>query len=347
MSTKTFISYRRDGGEIMAQLVYDRLISKGISVFYDLESLKSGAFDVKLYKEIEQCDNFLLILPAGALDRCRYEEDWVRKEIRHALSLRKNIIPLMLRGFEFPSDLPEDIKGISMYNGIRVENMDFFDAKIDKIVSMLEGGASLPTHTVTPPTVESTEPSLIAQVLTVSSPTDDDHSPAGKYSNILSTVDLASVCFHIHFTHRFSRETNVTLKMKIYNSRGRLVFDERYTANIKPTYDSMSVLWKVGSEHGCIMAEDSYRAELVLEDSGVFIYNFRLTSEKISHGFKNSVLRLFSKLETRFGISKGSISYGLTLAIIAVLVIGAVHILNRFYPGWTEYLTKPLSEWFK
>ena len=65
MKDQIFISYRRDGGEALAQLLHDRLVAKGYRVFYDIESLKSGPFDEKLYQKIEECGDFVLILPSG------------------------------------------------------------------------------------------------------------------------------------------------------------------------------------------------------------------------------------------------------------------------------------------
>ena len=62
MNGKIFISYRRDGAEAQAQIIYDRLVARGKTVFYDVESLKAGAFDTKLYMEIEKCDNFVIIV---------------------------------------------------------------------------------------------------------------------------------------------------------------------------------------------------------------------------------------------------------------------------------------------
>lgn len=137
MSKRIFISYRRDGGEVMAQLLYERFVQRGYTVFYDVETLRSGPFNKKLYKEIEECDSFILVLPNNALDRCVYSEDWVRKEIAHALICRKNVIPVMLRGFSFPEKLPKDIDALRWQNGVLIESMDCFNSKIDKIESML------------------------------------------------------------------------------------------------------------------------------------------------------------------------------------------------------------------
>ena len=135
--SKIFLSYRRDGGEVMATMLYRELTYRNFSVFYDIESLKSGPFDTRLLGQIEECDDFIVILPKGGLDRCKNEGDWVRQEIAHAIKCGKNIIPVMLRGFEFPSDLPEDIKKIASYNGVSFEAMNLFGARMDLLVSYL------------------------------------------------------------------------------------------------------------------------------------------------------------------------------------------------------------------
>ena len=43
-----FISYRRDGGESTAKILRDKLTELGYSVFFDVESLRSGDFNKKL-----------------------------------------------------------------------------------------------------------------------------------------------------------------------------------------------------------------------------------------------------------------------------------------------------------
>ena len=48
-----FLSYRRDGGMDTATLLRQTLTSKGYRVFIDVESLRSGAFNKKLYEIID------------------------------------------------------------------------------------------------------------------------------------------------------------------------------------------------------------------------------------------------------------------------------------------------------
>ena len=97
MKYNAFISYRRENGFFMAQVIHDKLLEKGISSFLDLEELRSGKFNEKLYEAIDNSDNFILILPKGSLDRCTSSEDWVRKEILEAIANKKTIYSSIMR----------------------------------------------------------------------------------------------------------------------------------------------------------------------------------------------------------------------------------------------------------
>lgn len=136
MNDQIFISYRRDGGDVTAKLICEALKNRGYTVFFDYDSLKGGVFDNRIFDAIDQCNDVILVLPPQALARCKNENDWVRQEIRHALQMRKNIIPVMMDKFEFPKKLPSDIQDVARYNGVRF-HMDFFETVIDKIVEKL------------------------------------------------------------------------------------------------------------------------------------------------------------------------------------------------------------------
>lgn len=131
-----FISYRRDGAEFLAHNIYERLKEEGYSVFQDIESLRSGPFNTALYDVIESCQDVILILPPHGLDRCINEDDWVRNEIAYALKLNKNIIPVMMPGFEWPKTLPDDIRAVCMLNGITAST-DYFNEFLKKLTSFL------------------------------------------------------------------------------------------------------------------------------------------------------------------------------------------------------------------
>jgi len=125
-----FISYRRKGGYDTAKLLYDRLRIDGYSVSFDIDTLEKGNFDDELKKRVYDCKDFLLVLNSGIFDRffdpeCDPKDDWVRQEIICALETSKNIVPLILDGFAYPKNLPEDVKNITKKNAINLEQKHF------------------------------------------------------------------------------------------------------------------------------------------------------------------------------------------------------------------------------
>ena len=136
MNYQVFISYRREGGESLAALLHERLSRMGYRVFYDVESLHSGRFNEQLLTVIENCTDLLVVLPPHALDRCVSKEDWVRREIVHALTHEKNVIPVMMRNFSFPENLPAELQDLPNREGISA-NMEYFDAVIRRIDRLL------------------------------------------------------------------------------------------------------------------------------------------------------------------------------------------------------------------
>lgn len=137
MKYNVFISYRRDGGEYTAKVLRDKLGELGYNVFFDVEALRSGDFNTKLYSVIDECKDFILVLSPGALDRCQNDDDWVRREVEYALERGKNIVPILLRGFKFPDILPPSMESVRYKNGIEA-NTEFFDAFIRKLQEFLE-----------------------------------------------------------------------------------------------------------------------------------------------------------------------------------------------------------------
>ena len=129
-----FISYRRDGGEDLARLLENKLTDRGFKVFFDVESLRSGAFNQALFEKIAECTDVLVVLPPHGLDRCVDPNDWVRLEIARSLELKKNVIPIMMRNFTFPEILSDDIDNLRYMSGISANN-EYFEATIERLVS--------------------------------------------------------------------------------------------------------------------------------------------------------------------------------------------------------------------
>lgn len=127
-----FISYRRDGGFETAKYLYDSLTRDGYSVTFDIDTLRGGRFDEALLSRVKECTDFIVILSRGCFDRildssASPENDWMRRELACALESQKNIVPIMLNGFEFPQNLPSDISKVALMNG-PMYSREYFDA---------------------------------------------------------------------------------------------------------------------------------------------------------------------------------------------------------------------------
>ncbi|XP_035210783.1 NAD(+) hydrolase sarm1-like isoform X2 [Stegodyphus dumicola] len=135
-SLDVFISYRRSNGSQLASLLKVHLQLRGFSVFIDVERLEAGKFDNNLLNSVRQARHFLLVLTANALDRCINDtecKDWVHREIVEALKCQCNIIPI-LDNFQWPEaeSLPEDMRAVSYFNGVRWIH-DYQDACVEKL----------------------------------------------------------------------------------------------------------------------------------------------------------------------------------------------------------------------
>jgi hypothetical protein len=77
-----------------------------------------------------------LISDTVELGRCQNEGDWLRQEIRHAIDRKRNIVPILARGFQMPlpQALPPDIAELPKFNGLTPAH-ELFEASIDRLVS--------------------------------------------------------------------------------------------------------------------------------------------------------------------------------------------------------------------
>lgn len=142
MKYDAFISYRRENGFFLAEVIRDHLKRHGLSSFLDIEELSAGVFDSKILGAIQEAPNFIVLLTEGALDRCSDEQDWVRKEIIEAVRLGKTIIPVMYGGFswprEWPEGMPEEVKSLKVYQAVP-GTREYLPAMIGKIISYMSG----------------------------------------------------------------------------------------------------------------------------------------------------------------------------------------------------------------
>ena len=112
-----FISYRRSSGYHLAKLLKEKLENDGITTFFDKNSIKKGKNFLKtIENNIASCSNVLVLVADDYFDRCKEKDDIVRMEIKEALRLNKNIIPILYKGTNFPKKLTKDIDEIRFKN---------------------------------------------------------------------------------------------------------------------------------------------------------------------------------------------------------------------------------------
>ena len=127
-----FISYRRTNIP-WALAIFQNLTQHGFDVFFDYNGIVSGDFESVILGNINARAHFLVILTPSALERCGEPGDWLRREIETALDSRRNIVPLMLEGFDFgspkiASQLTGKLTALKRYNGLSIPPDYFLEA---------------------------------------------------------------------------------------------------------------------------------------------------------------------------------------------------------------------------
>ena len=133
-----FISYRR-ANEAWALATFQHLKREGYDVFMDTQTNGSGAFEKTIIENIKHRAHFLVILTPSALDKCNESGDWLRREIETAIETRRNIVPIMMEGFDFDDPrLQEFLTGnlslLKRYNGLPIYSM-YFEAGMQKLIN--------------------------------------------------------------------------------------------------------------------------------------------------------------------------------------------------------------------
>lgn len=136
-----FISYRREGGFETAKMVQEKLKSLGYKVFLDYDALRSGKFNEQLYAKIEECKDFILICSPNCFERCKNQDDWLRLEILHALKQNNNIVPVIIRNFEWPKPMPNGLEDIPNMQGVAASE-ELFEAFMKRLTGFLKAKPS-------------------------------------------------------------------------------------------------------------------------------------------------------------------------------------------------------------
>jgi Flp pilus assembly protein TadD len=131
-----FISYRRTNVP-WGLAIFQNLTQHGCDVFFDFQGIASGDFEGVILENIKARAHFLVLLTPSPLERCGEPGDWFRREIETALDTQRNIVPLVLEGFDFSwptisSQLTGKLEALKRYNALRVP-FDYFDEAMNRL----------------------------------------------------------------------------------------------------------------------------------------------------------------------------------------------------------------------
>ena len=150
-----FISYRHDGGQYLALLLFEHLKAKGMKVFLDVDSMKVGHFDEQIYDVIESCKYLLFVVSPGCIKKLVEDDDWVAKELVKASEIGCKILPiymekvsiiekekidkLLMSKESVPDKLENLLKALPTFQSLEAK-ANVFDSIVDRIMDTLSEG---------------------------------------------------------------------------------------------------------------------------------------------------------------------------------------------------------------
>jgi TIR domain len=150
VSSRIFISYRRDDASAYAGRLYDRLSARfgDSQVFMDVDAIEPGIDFVQLIEEsVDAADVLIAVIGrswATAVDdeghrRLDEPDDFVRLEVAAALRRKIRVIPVLVGGAAMPAadELPPDLAGLARRNGLAITDLDWRSGT-DRLVETVE-----------------------------------------------------------------------------------------------------------------------------------------------------------------------------------------------------------------
>ncbi len=132
-----YLSFRYDGAERQARLLARWLREQGVDVFVFVDyAIQSGQnWPTALQENLERSSALIVLIDQNWLRhaddfgrrKIDNDEDWVHREIAHALSNRKSVLPVLLDDANMPpaSALSEPLRGLAEKQAVRLRSSSF------------------------------------------------------------------------------------------------------------------------------------------------------------------------------------------------------------------------------
>jgi tetratricopeptide (TPR) repeat protein len=236
MNNSVFISYRRSVSSYIARAVFQDLRTNGIDAFMDVESIDSGQFDTIILNQIAARPYFLLILTPGTLDRCNEPGDWLLREIAHAMSLKRIVIPLNTPNFNF-DDAKKFLNDplateLPRFNAVSVPH-DYFEAAMDRLRTRFLKPIDLPVI-ATPKADEAAVQQKVAQVAAEPVVTEQQLSAQDYFERALQRLEHDRDGKIADYSEAIQRNPQFA---EAYNNRGLVCANFGHTEGAITDYD--------------------------------------------------------------------------------------------------------------
>ncbi len=141
MSYDIFLSYRRKDADGHSNVGTARTFkyefeNHQYEVFFDYKDCTDEYFKEIILPAIRTCRYFVLVLTRGCLERCKDEDDWLRREIKEAIDYGRKIIPITPDG-EFgawPKAIPESIKDLDGLQITTIHTDSIFEDNMAQLI---------------------------------------------------------------------------------------------------------------------------------------------------------------------------------------------------------------------
>ena len=147
-----FVSYRRKSWAFTHRMAGDLKQQLDADIFVDISSIDQADFETSILGHLRASDVVLLVVSEYTFsERIHNADDWVRREIALALTMRKPIVLIAVEGL-FPPDaasLPADIRGVTRMQGIEFYP-SYWEAAVKKLADFIPIAAASPVSDYTP-----------------------------------------------------------------------------------------------------------------------------------------------------------------------------------------------------